>query len=63
MRIVIDEILEKQNKSRYWLSKEIGYTYPSLMKLCNNETDSIKFDVLEKICIALGCTPNDILKY
>lgn len=60
MKILIDDILKRQNKTRYWLSKKIGYSYPSLMKLCNNETDSIRFDILEKICNALNCKPNDI---
>ncbi len=62
MKVCIDEILKTQNKTRYWLSKEINFTYPNLMKLCNNETISIRFDVLEKICNVLNCSPNDILK-
>jgi putative transcriptional regulator len=60
MKINIDEILKQQGKTRYWLSKQIGFTYPNLVKLCNNETSSIRFDILYKICIALNCTPNDI---
>jgi putative transcriptional regulator len=61
MKIIIDELLESKNKTRYWLAKEIGVTYPNIMKLCNNETESIKFSILEKICIVLGCNTNDIL--
>lgn len=61
MKINIDEILKQQNKTRYWLSRKINFTYPNLMRLCNNETESIKFEVLENICKALNCTPNDIL--
>ena len=62
MRVCIDEVLQQQNKTRYWLSKEAHFTYPNLMKLCNNETVSIKFELLENICKLLNCTPNDILK-
>ena len=58
----IDELLRQNNKTRYWLANEINMGYPNLMKLCNNETDSIHFDILENICKALNCTPNDILK-
>lgn len=61
MKINIDEILKQQNKTRYWLSKKINFTYPNLMRLCNNQTESIRFEVLENICKALNCTPNDIL--
>lgn len=57
----IDEILEKKGKTRYWLSKQCGVAQNNFAKICNNETISIKFDILEKICAALECTPNDIL--
>lgn len=60
MKIVIDELLRQKDKTRYWLAKEIGVTYPNIMKLCNNKTESIKFDILEKICVLLECTPNDV---
>ena len=60
MKIIIDDILQKQNKTRYWLAKETGVTYPNIMKLCNNETSSIKFSMIESICNALNCTTNDI---
>lgn len=62
MLITIDEILEKENKTRYWLSKQINITYQNLCNIADNKTASIKFDILEKICLALKCTPNDILK-
>ena len=61
MKVNIDNILKQQNKTRYWLSKKIEYSYPSLMNLANNKTDSIQFEILEKMCIALNCTPSDIL--
>lgn len=60
MNINIDKILKKQGKTRYWLSKEINYSYPNLVKLANNKTSSINFLILENICIALNCTPNDL---
>jgi putative transcriptional regulator len=62
MKVRIDELLRQQGKTRYWLSKEINFTYPNMMKLCNNETESIKFEILEKICFSLNCTPNDVLE-
>ena len=62
MKVRIDELLKQQNRTRYWLSKEINFTYPNLMKLCNNETESIKFEILEKICLVLNCTPDDVFE-
>lgn len=61
MLVTIDEMLSKRNVSRYWLSKTINYHYNSLVRLCNNQTTSIDISIIERICIALNCTPNDIL--
>ncbi|HBF3155504.1 TPA: helix-turn-helix transcriptional regulator, partial [Clostridioides difficile] len=46
--------------TRYWLAKQIGMTHQNLTKLANNNTNSIKFDSLEKICMALKCSPNEL---
>lgn len=62
MYININNILESQNRTIYWLSKEIGCDYHSLINLCNNKTSSISFSMLERICLTLNCTPSDILK-
>lgn len=62
MKVQIDVLLEQQNKTRYWLSKETGIYYPNIKKLCDNNTVSIKFDMLDKICDVLGCEPGDIIK-
>lgn len=61
--IDIDNILKQQNRTRYWLAKETSITYRNIVRLANNETDAIKFHNLEKICLVLNCTPNDILKF
>ncbi len=62
MKIILNEILQSKNKSLYWLSNETNIRYATLHKIVKGQTVSIKFDNLEKICIALNCTPNDILK-
>lgn len=61
MKINIDELLKQNNKTRYWLAKEIGISYPTMKKLADNETEATKFETIENICIALKCTPNDLL--
>jgi len=62
MKICVDKLLNERNKTRYWLSVKTGATYPNVCNLASNKTSSLKFDLLEKICIALNCTPNDILE-
>lgn len=60
MYINLDSILKERNKTRYWLSQTINVAYPNVAKLCDNKTTSIKFDIIEKICKALDCNPNDL---
>lgn len=60
MYINIDNLLKEKGKTRYWLSKEINLSYPNLKKLADNETTSIKFEIIENICKVFNCTPNDL---
>lgn len=62
IKIKLKELLDEKNKTIYWLSKETGITSPALYKIRDNKTDSIKFSVLENICIALNCDIKDILE-
>lgn len=62
MKIMINEILESQGKTRYWLAKETNISYANIFKLCGNKTTSAHFEVIQLICKALNCTPNDIFK-
>lgn len=58
----IDKLLEDQERSISWLARKTGLTYSSLHALVNNETKSISFDTLEKVCIALDVSISDILE-
>ena len=62
IRITLDEILAIKGKTKYWLAKETDINYQTLLLLQQNKTTSIRFETLEKICIALDCTPNGIIK-
>lgn len=62
MKIKLQEILDNKNISVYSLSKEIGVTQNNLGKLVKGETTSIKYDILESLCIALKITPNEIFE-
>ena len=63
MRLKVKEILEKQDKTAYWLSKQTGISANNIGKICNGETTNIRFDTMEKICKALNCTPNDLVEF
>ena len=57
----VDEELEKNGKTRYWLEKETGLGYLTIKRIADNDTVAIKLDTLERICIALECNTSDIM--
>ena len=59
----INEILKKKDKTSYWLAKQCDISQNNMLKICNGETTSIRFETLEKICKALDCTPNDVFLF
>lgn len=62
IKVRLNELLEQKRKTLYWLAQESGLTYPTLHKLAKGETQSIRFDTLEKIMDALEVEDvNDIL--
>lgn len=42
-------------------ASSIGVSFAAAKAIYRGETTKISFDVLEKICLVLECTPNDIL--
>ncbi len=36
--------------------------YQNLSKMVNNETQSIKLERIETLCMLLNCTPNDLFQ-
>ena len=57
----VKKILKQKKLSVYWLGQQTGISINAIYDICNGKTKLIKFDTIEKICIALECTPNDII--
>lgn len=62
LRLRVNEILKQQHKSRYWLNNQMGMTYTNLRRIIDNETTSIRYDTLEKLCRVLNCSPSELMK-
>lgn len=60
LKLRVNEIIEEQGKSQYWLGKQTGIAPNNIGKICNGETVNIRFDTIEKICKALNCSINDL---
>lgn len=60
LSLKINKILEEQGKTPYWLGKQTGISQNNILKICNGETSTIRFDTLEKLCKTLNCSINDL---
>ncbi len=56
-------LLEQQGKTKYWLYKQLGMSYQNFNKMVNNETQSIRYENIETMCLLLNCTPNELLVF
>lgn len=61
MIITLDQVMQSKGITQHKLSKMTGIMPHNIGRIRKGETDRITFANLEKICIALDCTPNDIL--
>jgi putative transcriptional regulator len=61
VRVQINKLCGANDIKPYRLAKDTGLSHSLLWKLRHGKTKGIKFDVLERICKALGCEPNDLL--
>ena len=60
IKLDVLRLLEEQGKTRYWLYKQLGMSYQNFSKMVNNQTESIRYQNIETICLLLNCTPNDL---
>jgi putative transcriptional regulator len=62
IEIRVDEILAEQGHSFYWLAKQTGISHTTLWRLKKGRAFGMNLETLEKMCLALGCRPGDVLK-
>ena len=63
IKINLDEIMKRDNKSLTELAGEIDITLANLSILKNNKAKAVRFTTLEALCRALDCQPGDILEF
>ena len=62
LSLKVNKILEKKGLTPYWLGKQTGISQNNILKICNCETSTIRFDTIEKICKSLECSINDLFE-
>lgn len=61
IKINIEELLKKNNKSKYWLKGKMNITSRNLNKIIRGETTSISFKYIEDFCKYLNCTLGELI--
>lgn len=62
LRFRIMEILQEQGRTKWWLYKHMNMSYTNFDNLVRNRTRSIRFDTLEKLQKALGCSMDSLFE-
>lgn len=62
VRLRILEILEEQNRTKYYLYKRLNMSYQNFNRMVNNETTSIRFELLDKISDILEVPIGDLFE-
>lgn len=63
IKLTIDKILDKNNITRYELSKRTGIVFHIIDKYYKNKVVRYDSYVLDRICTALNCDISDIIEY
>jgi putative transcriptional regulator len=62
INVKLKELLDEREMTLYKLAKETGISYNNLHRIVTKKAKVMSFDVLEKICVALDCEPNDLFE-
>jgi len=63
LKLNIKKLLKNNNKTIYWLHKELGISYIGTKKLVNGKVEIINFEDIEKLCTLFSCTPNELFTF
>ena len=63
LRLRAKELLEERGLSKYSLYKELGMSYQNYSRMINNETKSIRYEIIEAMCIFFDITPNELFEW
>ncbi len=60
--VTLDVMLARRKMKLMELAEEVGISVTNLSLLKTGKAKGIRFATLAKICVALDCTPGDILQ-
>ena len=57
----IQELLNKNGKTKYWLTNKMGKSHQSVSNLMKKDLSGIHFDTLEQLCDIFNCEIGEII--
>lgn len=62
VRLRVLDILEEKNLTKYWLWKRLGMSYDNFNHMIKNETNSIRYEILDSLMHILECPIEDLFE-
>jgi len=63
IRIYLYDLLQSKGWTQRQLHYETGVREATISRMCNNKTEKINVDYLNRICKTLNCKVGDLLEY
>ena len=63
IKLRIDKLLHRDNKTIYWLAKETGMSYANTKRIVDGDTNTIRLENIEKFCKIFNVTPNELFEF
>ena len=62
IKLRVMELLEERNMTKYSLYKQLGMSYQNFSRMLKNETKSIRYEMIETLCLIFDCEPNELFE-
>lgn len=63
VQIELKKVREKKRLSQNQLASKLAMTVQNIQRIEGGRAKSIPLDTLEKLCLVLECTPNDLIHF
>ncbi len=63
VRLRLKELLKEHNMTSYALCKQLGMSYQNYKRMEDNKTKSIRYEMIETLCLIFNCKPGDLFDY
>lgn len=60
VKLNLKNLLKETKHTKYWLVQKTGSSYQTINKMVNNETKSIRFETLNRLCEIFDCDIQDL---